>query len=463
MINRAVALALLLASCQATPRRPGRPPNVVYILADDLGYAHLGSYGQEKIRTPNLDRMAAEGARFTQFYSGNPVCAPSRSCLMTGTHSGHTSVRINPGGTPLLDSDVTIAEVLKPAGYATGAFGKWGLGDIDTPGVPWTQGFDEFFGYLHQVHCHFYHPSFLWKNGRKFPLPGNEGGKREQYSHDLVVREAMDFIRRRKDAPFFAYVAFTIPHTELLVPEDSLAEYRGKFPEDKPYVGTHYSSQPTPRAAVAAMITRMDRDVGRILALLRELGLEENTLVLFTSDNGGQSGDGPDLEFFNANRPLRGAKGTVYEGGIRVPMIARWPGRIASGRADDFVWANWDVLPTLAELAGVAPPRGIDGHSVLDRVLGTGPGRPHDFLYWEHPARGDLLQGVRMGNYKAVRLRRGAPLELYNLHDDVGETRDIAAQHAGVVAKIEEYLKTARTEPRKYEPQPRVTRADYMK
>jgi arylsulfatase A-like enzyme len=210
------------------------------------------------------------------------------------------------------------------------------------------------------------------------------------------------------------------------------------------------------------MITRMDRDVGRILGLLKELGLDDQTLVLFTSDNGGQSGDGPDLEFFKANGPLRGAKGTVYEGGVRVPMIARWPGRIAPGRVDDFVWANWDVLPTLAEAAGVRPPPGLDGRSALERVLGTGPGRAPEFLYWEHPARGELLQGVRMGKFKAVRLKRGAPLELYDLADDPGEFRDVAAQHPQVVAKIEEYLKTARTEPRRYEPQPRVDRKDYL-
>jgi arylsulfatase A-like enzyme len=456
-------LALILAACRAVPGdAPPRPPNIVLLLADDLGYGHLGCYGQDKIRTPNLDRMAAEGVRFTQYYAGNPVCAPSRSCLMTGLHGGHTSVRINPGGTPLLDSDVTIAEVLKPAGYATGIFGKWGLGDIDTPGVPWKQGFDEFFGYLHQVHCHFYYPAFLWQNDRKVPLEGNAGGKRGEYSHDRIVREALDFIRRHKDRPFFAYVAFTIPHTELLVPEDSLSEYRGKFPEEKPYVGTHYASQPEPRAALAGMISRMDRDVGRLLALLGELGLDRNTLVLFTSDNGAQGGDGPDLEFFRANGPLRGAKGAVYEGGIRVPLIARWPGRIAPGRVDDFVWAHWDLLPTLAELAGVPAPAGIDGRSALDRLLGTGPGRPREFLYWEHPVRGELLQAVRWGDWKGVRLRRGGPLELYDLAKDVGETRDVAAEHPDVVARLEAYLRTARTEPRRYAPEPRRTRADYV-
>ncbi len=467
-MNRiAVALSLcLLAACGAPEDRPvpGRPPNIVYILADDLGYAHLSSYGQERVRTPEIDRLAREGARFTQFYAGNPVCAPSRSCLMTGTHSGHTSVRVNPGGTPLLDRDVTVAEVLKKAGYATGLFGKWGLGDAGTDGVPWKQGFDEFFGYLHQVHCHFYYPYFLWKNDQKFPLPENEGEKRARYSHDEIVREALDFVRRRKDRPFFLYLAPTLVHTELLVPDDSMAPYRGKFPEEKPYVGTHYASQPEPRTALAGMLSRLDRDVGRVAALLRELGLEKDTVVFFSSDNGGQGGDGPDLEFFQANKPLRGAKGTVYEGGIRVPMIARWPGRIAPGRVDDFVWANWDVLPTLAEIAGLKPPAdGIDGRSMLERVLGTGPGAPHEFLYWEHPARGDLLQGVRMKDWKAVRLRKDAPLELYDLKADVAETKNVAVAYPDVVAKIEAYLKTARTEPRKYDPTPRVEKKDYVK
>jgi arylsulfatase A-like enzyme len=467
MARTAAALALsLLAACGSADVAGGPPPrrpNIVYILADDLGYAHLGCYGQEKIRTPALDRLASEGVRFTQFYAGNPVCAPSRSCLMTGTHSGHTSVRINPGGTPLLDRDVTIGEVLKTAGYATGLFGKWGLGDAGTDGVPWKQGFDEFFGYLHQVHCHFYYPHFLWKNDQKFPLAENEGEKRVRYSHDEIVREALDFVRRRKDRPFFLYLAPTLVHTELLVPEDSLSEYRGKFPEEKPYVGTHYASQPTPRAALAGMLSRLDRDVGRLLALLAELGLEKDTVVLFTSDNGGQGSDGPDLEFFKANQPLRGAKGMVYEGGIRVPMIVRWPGRIARGRVDDFVWANWDVLPTLADLAGVKPPDGIDGRSMLERVLGTGPGKPHEFLYWEHPAGGRLLQGVRTGNWKGVKLGKDAPLELYDLESDVSETKNVAVAYPDVVAKIEAYLKTARTEPRKYDPMPRVDKKDYVR
>ncbi|MGH2689444.1 MAG: arylsulfatase, partial [Actinomycetota bacterium] len=365
---RSATLAFLLLGC-ASPAPPGPPerPNIIFIMADDLGYGHLGCYGQEKIRTPNLDRMAREGLRFTQYYAGNPVCAPSRSVLMTGFHSGHTSVRNNPGGTPILDEDVTVAEVLKAAGYATGLFGKWGLGDAETPGPPWRQGFDEFFGYLHQVHCHFYYPYYLWKNDRKVMIPENEGERRAKYSHDLIVDHALDFLRRNKDRTFFQYVAFTIPHTELLVPEDSMREY--DFPEPKPYAGKHYASQPRPRAALAGMISRMDRDVGRILGRLRELGIDRKTIVFFTSDNGGQGTDGPDLEFFRANGLLRGAKGTVYEGGIRVPMIVRWPGRVAPG-VSDAVWAHWDVLPTLAELAGARPPAGIDGGSAAPALFG---------------------------------------------------------------------------------------------
>lgn len=461
-MTRAIFGALLLAGCAAPPPAPSdERPNIILLMADDLGYGHLGCYGQTKIRTPNLDRLATEGVRFTQYYAGNPVCAPSRSVLMTGFHSGHTSVRINPGGTAILDEDVTAAEVLKGAGYATGLFGKWGLGDAGTTGVPWKQGFDEFFGYLHQVHCHFYYPYFLWKNDRQFMIPENEGGNRAKYSHDLIVDHALDFIRRHKDRPFFQYVAFTIPHTELLVPEDSMREY--DFREEKPYVGTHYASQPRPRAAVAGMITRMDRDVGRILALLKALGLDRKTIVLFTSDNGGQGSDGPDLEFFRANGPLRGAKGTVYEGGIRVPMIARWPGVIAPGRVDDHVWAHWDVLPTVAELVGAEAPAGLDGSSRLRRLLGRGPGKESSFLYWEHPARGQILQGVRMGDWKAVRLGAKAPIELYDLTADIGETRNLAAERPEIVAKIEEYLAAARTEPRKYPPMPAVKKSDYVR
>lgn len=441
---------------------PRRRPNIVFILADDLGWGDLGCYGQRWIRTPHLDRMASEGMRFTDAYAGCTVCAPSRSVLMTGYHMGHTSVRANTGGIPLRPEDVTVAEILREAGYATGCFGKWGLGDIGTDGVPWKQGFDEFFGYLHQIHAHFYYPPFLWHNDRKVALPGNEGGGRTTYSHDVIAERALDFIRRHRDRPFFCYIPFTIPHLELLVPEDSLAEYRGKIPEEKPYRDPrgHYAEQDSPRAAYAAMVTRMDRDVGRILRLLAELGIEQDTVVFFASDNGGAQrlwGD----EFFRSWGPFRGHKQNLYEGGIRVPMIVRWPGRVPAGRVSDFAWSFEDVLPTLAEIAGVRAPAGLDGVSVLPTLLG-GRQKPHEYLYWELPRyqrdKGTFadelpMQAVRMGRWKGVRPAPNASIEVYDLERDPGETTDLAARREELRRRLEDLMKQARTPPRpQYEP-----------
>lgn len=434
-----------------------RPPNIIWIMGDDLGYSDLGCYGQKIIRTPNIDRTAAEGVRFTDAYAGCTVCAPSRSVLMTGKHMGHTSVRSNPGGVPLLAEDVTVAQVLKPAGYATGAFGKWGLGDIGTDGVPWKHGFDEFFGYLHQVHAHFYYPRFLYQNGNEYALPGNENGKRTTYSHDVIAEKALDFIRRKKDQPFFCYMPFTLPHWELLVPEDSLAEYRGKVREERPFIdkSNHYARQDEPHAAYAGMITRMDRDVGRVLALVKQLGLDRDTIVFITSDNGGAMRIVND-DYFHSYGPFRGNKQNLYEGGIRVPMIVRWPGRVPAGRVSGFPWMFQDFLPTAAELAGVAPPAGLDGMPVLPALLGRNQ-KPHEFLYWESPTydnrTGEFrkevpMQAVRWGDWKAVRPQPDASLEIYYLKDDPGETRNLAAARTDVLRTIEKYLQTARTEPR---------------
>jgi arylsulfatase A len=453
-----LALLSLTASCAGTPDL--ERPNIVFIMADDLGYAHLGAYGQEKIRTPSIDRLADEGIRFTQFYSGSTVCAPARSVLMTGRHTGHTSVRGNTGGLPLEPSDVTVAEVLKQAGYVTGLFGKWGLGDHGTTGVPYEQGFDEFYGYLHQVHAHFYYPAFLWDNDRQAPLEGNEDGARVTYSHDAITERALDFVRNHRNERFFLYLAYTIPHTELLVPAESFAEYDGQFPEPNPYPGDgHYAAQPKPRTAFAAMVSRMDRDVGRLTALLDELGLAENTIVFFTSDNGGQRGWGADLDFFEGNKPLRGSKMNLFEGGIRVPLVARWPGVIDTAQVSDHVWALWDVLPTLAELAGALVPDSIDGLSMLPAVLGARLNRDpseHEFLYWEYGdglGRGKIQQAVRMGRWKAIRTGPEEPIALYDLFTDIGETRDVASANPDVVERVLAYLDTARVETRAYDPE----------
>ena len=446
----------VLASLSAAPARR-RPPNIVFILADDLGWGDLGCYGQRWIRTPHLDRLAREGTRFTDAYAGCTVCAPSRSVLMTGYHMGHTSIRANTGGIPLLPEDVTVAEVLREAGYATGCFGKWGLGDIGTDGVPWKQGFDEFFGYLHQIHAHFYYPPYLWDNDRKYYLPGNQDGRRVTYSHDVIAERARDFIRRHRGKPFFCYVPFTIPHWELLVPEDSLAEYRGKIPEAGPYIDPrrHYADQQYPRAALAAMITRMDRDVGRILDLLAELGLEKDTIVFFSSDNGSAERLRKD-EFFQSCGPFRGHKQNLYEGGIRVPMIVRWPGHVPAGRVSNFVWGFQDFLPTAAELAGARPPKGLDGISVVPTLLGRQQ-RGHEYLYWELPRynakNGTFfeetpMQALRMGEWKAVRPAPGAPVELYNLRRDPAENNNLAREQPGLLRRMEELMQQARKPPR---------------
>jgi arylsulfatase A len=448
-LGGAAAGAALSCRSTAPDGPPPAKPNIVFLMADDLGYGHLGCYGQKHIRTPHIDRLAAEGMRFTDAYAGCTVCAPARATLMTGFHTGNSPVRANTGGVPLRPGDVTVADVLKDAGYATGLFGKWGLGVEGSTGEPTRQGFDEYFGYLHQIHAHFYYPEYLIDNGERYPLPGNADGARGQYSHDEIVDKALDFLRRKSGEPFFLYVPFTIPHAETLVPEDSLAEYDGKFPEN-PFDGgerQHYSAQEKPNAAFAGMVTRMDRDVGRIMDTLAELGLDENTIVFFTSDNGSIEGFNIDDGIFKGSGPLRGYKRDMYEGGLRVPMIVRWPGKIAAGAVSDLPWAFWDFLPTAAELAGAVAPGGIDGISVVPTLLGQAAQPRHEYLYWENPVGGDLLQAIRMEEWKAVKLGRDVPIELYNLRDDIGETTDLAGHEPEIVERMRELFVTARTEP----------------
>ena len=443
-------------AAEGARRKPAAQPNIVFILADDLGYNELGCYGQRKIRTPNLDRLAAEGMRFTDHYSGSPVCAPSRCTLMTGYHTGHAYVRGNLGRPrigqlPIPGETVTLAELLKKEGYRTAAAGKWGLGGPGTTGHPNQQGFDHWFGYLDQWNAHSHYPDYMWRNTKKIILEKNVGGKQVQYSHDLFTEEALTFLRASAGrGPFFLYVPYAVPHVSLHVPADSLAEYEGKWPET-PYKGGHYSGHPTPRAAYAAMITRMDRDVGRIVALVKELGVERDTLVVFTSDNGPTYAGGADSAFFESAGPLRGLKGSVYEGGIRVPMIARWTGRIEPGSTSRLPCAFWDWLPTFMDLAGAADrtPKGIDGVSIAPTLLGRSGQKRREYLYWEHhPGRG--MQAVRMGSWKGVRLNAragaGAPIQLYNLDSDVGEQKDVAAEHPDLVKKIAAVMDGGRTE-----------------
>lgn len=425
-----------------------RKPNIVFILADDLGYGDIGPYGQRHIQTPNLDRLATQGLRFTQAYAGAAVCAPSRSVLMTGLHTGHTPIRANAGTFPLRAEDVTVSQVLQRVGYKSGGFGKWGLGDAGSDGVPTKHGFLEFFGYLHQIHAHTYYPDFLWDNERKHPLPANANGARAEYSAELIAQRALRFIREHRDGPFFLYAAFTLPHG------------RFEVPNDEPYTGKDW---PQPEKNFASMVTRLDGYVGQILSLLAELKLDRDTIVFFSSDNGGVSGEGHDVARFRSNGPLRGEKTTLYEGGIRVPMIVRWPGRVAENNTSDVPWGFWDFLPTVAELAGTRAPERLDGISVLPTILGEKTAkekRSERTFYWEHLTFNrqtsqlrteTMVQAVRMGDWKAVRPKPGAPLELYNLATDIGETRDVAASQGDVVGKIETYLKTARTAPRPHD------------
>jgi arylsulfatase A-like enzyme len=427
LAGSALASLLPVGAAGAAPRRP---PNIIFILADDLGYGDLGCYGQQHIGTAHLDRLAAEGVRFTQCYAGSPVCAPSRSVLMTGQHTGHTTVRGNTGASgrvPLRAEDVTVAEVLKPAGYATLITGKWGLGEPGSSGVPNRKGFDEWFGYLNQRHAHEYYPEYLWRNNEKVLLEGNKAGAQQQYSHDLFTEFALDQTRRHRDRPFFLYLAYTIPHAKYQIPD--LGPYA-----DKPW--------PADARVHAAMITRMDRDIGRLMALLKELGLDDDTLVIFSSDNGAaQRWEG----IFDSSGPLRGRKRDLYEGGIRVPGIARWPGKIPAGTVSDAPWYFADFLPTAAALAGAEVPPAVDGISVLPTLLGKPQDLAERFMYWEF-FEGGFQQAVRWRHWKALRSRRGRPLELYNLAEDIGETRNVAADHPRVVARIEQYLETARTQ-----------------
>lgn len=473
--SAAIALPFVDLSCKK--KQPS--PNIIYILADDLGYGELGCYGQKKIKTPNVDSLAAQGMKFTQHYSGSPVCAPSRCVLLTGKHTGHAYIRDNDempergdvwhdpaleGNRPLLAGTATIGTLLQKVGYTTGAVGKWGLGGPANSGEPNQQGFDFWFGYLCQRMAHSYYPTHLWKNRTKHLLEGNEyffphqkfpDGKDpldedsyrtyrgQTYSMDVMVEEALSFIRRNKNNPFFLYLPFTVPHVAIQVPDDSLKEYEGTFPET-PYLGDKgYLPHPTPRAGYAAMITRMDREIGRILGLLEKLGLAENTLVIFSSDNGPTFNGGTDSEFFASAGPLRGLKTMLYEGGIRVPMIARWPGKIKPGSETDHVSAFWDVLPTITDLLGLDNPPDTDGVSFLPTLLGHNEKqKKHTYLYWEYKGK----RAVRMGDWKAYCPGPEEDMELYNLKVDIGEQTDVASEHPEIRARIIEILQSARTE-----------------
>lgn len=462
-----VTLATLSSTgCAALAERTGfggskKKPNIIFIMADDLGYAELGCYGQQKIKTPHVDRLASEGMRFTQYYTGSAVCAPARCNLMTGKHGGHAYIRNNGevggwgtfrGQTPLAAEEVTVAEVLKEQGYATGVFGKWGLGAVDSTGDPLNQGFDRFFGYNCQRHAHNLYPEFLISDREKVMLEGNTRGLTgEQYAPQVISDQMLDFVRQNKDEPFFVYYATVLPHLALQVPEEDLAQYRGQWPET-PYNGKSYLPHPTPKACYAAMISFLDRQVGRLMELLEAEGLDDNTVVFFTSDNGTTHLKAQvDYEFFDSVGPLRGLKGQLYEGGIRMPMIARWPGKIAPGTVTDHRSAHYDVLATLGDLTGAKVPSDTDGVSFLPTLLSQ-PGKQaeHEYLFWDFKGYGGQI-AVRMGRWKGI--KRGlvknpdAPLELYDLDSDIGEQHNVAKKHPDIAAQIEKIMVEGRTRP----------------
>ena len=454
-------LSLSLLCCRQSLSAAGRirrQPNIIFILADDLGYADIGCYGQENIKTPNLDRMAAEGMRFTQFYAGSTVCAPSRCCLLTGLHTGHARIKAN-DNVLLEPEDLTIAEVLKQAGYATGCIGKWGVGHPPGPNDPDRNGFDHFFGYLSMWHAHNYYPEFLWRNGQKVPLRNiverpkkfykpdqinlvGVATKKADYAPDMFTEDALQFIEGNRHRPFFLYLPYNIPHA------NNEAQDRADMGMEVPDYGIYADEDWTQdRKGHAAMVTRMDAGIGRIFAKLKELRLDGDTIVLFSSDNGPHPDCKGRKPCHHGNGPLRGHKGDLYEGGIRVPLIARWPSRIKAGSVSDHISAFWDVMPTLAELADIEPPGKIDGISFLPTLLRMESlQRGHKYLYWEIKRGRQQRRAVRRGKWKAVRLNDNLPLELYDLSTDIGEQHNIASEYPDVVGQLEKSILEAHTE-----------------
>lgn len=438
--------------------QPTTKPNIIFIMADDLGYGELGSYGQKLIETPHLDRMAREGMRFTQFYAGSTVCAPSRSVLMTGQHLGRTTVRGNAGGRnmdaqSLSDKDVTVAKVLQQAGYATGLVGKWGLGEVNQVGEPRKQGFDYYFGFLNQTHAHNHYPNFLWRNGEKVTLPNDlvplgsaEGAgyskNRVAYAGDLFAEDARAFVQRHKDRPFFLYYSMVTPHANN---ERSRELGDGnEVPDLAPYADRPWNQA---TKAHAAMITRMDRDVGALLAELKQHGLDERTLVIFTSDNGPHSEGGPDYKpaFFTPSGPFSGIKRSLTDGGIRVPFIVRWPGKIKPGVTSDHVGYFGDMMATFAELAQARPPGNLNSVSVVPTLLGRGQQPKHEYLYWEFYEQGVSQAVLLEGRWKAMRLKtQTAPIQLFDLAQDLAEKTDVAAANPKIVARAADLFKTVR-------------------
>ena len=473
-MHKTITLTILIGftiSCsvskKTTSKQADQKPNIIYILADDLGYGDLSCYGQTQFETPNIDKLAASGMRFTQHYSGSTVCAPSRSALMTGLHTGHTPIRGNrelkpkEGQLPIPGHFETLPEVLKKAGYATGAFGKWGLGYSGSEGDPTNQGFDEFYGYNCQRMAHRYYPPYLWDNQEKDSLAGNDWTNTVTYAPDKIHERAMNFIKKNKDQPFFAYIPLVQPHAELIAPNDSImAKFLGKYeePKVKPTKSTgnygpgieisKYAFQENPKAVYAAMIYRIDVYIGQIMAQLETLRIAENTIIIFTSDNGPHYEGGHDPEAnFNSNGQYRGHKRDMYEGGIRVPLIVNWQGKIQPGSESDHISAFWDMLPTFADIIGAPIPPETDGISMKNELLGQSQ-KQHEYLYWEINLRGGR-QGIRQGKWKGVlyNIQKGnTQIELYDLETDPSESKDLAAQFPEKASELTLLLKEARVD-----------------
>ena len=450
----AALLPLLAVVAPAEPATAQQPPNVVYILLDDAGYGDLGCYGQQKLKTPNMDRLAVEGMRFTQHYSGSTVCAPTRSCLMTGQHTGHTPIRGNgrakdaPENVPPIGGNVaTVASLLRASGYATGGFGKWGIGGPGSDSDALALGFDHFSGFYNQAFAHDYYPRWLWRDGAKLELG------RGQYAHDVYFEDALGFVRDNKGGPFFCYLPVIIPHAAMQAPPEYHQRFRKLYPQFDDKVGRYGGDARTtevqnPIAGFAAMMTKLDDDIGRLLDLLDQLGIADNTLVMLSSDNGPHHEGGHDPKFWDSNGPLRGTKRDLADGGIRVPLLARWPGTIEPGSTSDLISAHWDLLPTLCDIAGAKAPAGIDGISMMPTLTGNGRQRQHAYLYWEF-YEGSGKRALRMGKWKVIQTgmnRPGeSPIRLYDVTQDIAEERDVAAEHLDVVALAKQRFTEAHT------------------
>lgn len=458
---------VFLVSCQTKQKQEkskSEKPNIIYILADDLGYGDISCQGQSKFQTPNIDQLAKEGMTFTQHYAGSTVCSPSRSVLLTGQHTGHTPIRgnkrDNKGNWPMAEEALTVAEILKENGYATGAFGKWGLGAPGTDGDPNKQGFDEFYGFNHQTLAHNYYPRFLNHNQDTIWLEQNKGAGQGTYAPIPIHDQAMKFIDDNKDKPFFMYYPSVIPHAELFAPEEYMQKYRGKLLPEKSYEGDDYGaprykiggygSQPESHAAFAAMVNLLDDQVGEIVAKLKEHGIEDNTIIVFTSDNGPHLEGGADPDYFNSNGIYKGYKRDLYEGGIRMPMIVKWPLKVKATSQSNHISAFWDFLPTVTEIIGASNPDAIDGISYLPSLLGENNQRQHDYLYWEFHEQG-AKQAVRKGRWKLIRLdvsEKGfhQDVELYDLELDPGEENNVAKANPKITEQLIKLMDSARND-----------------